>query len=78
MINPATRDTGNPWSSHEDDKLWLLTPQELKSIPDGTVLHGISGGTATVGVDTIDTDTRFGVTAWGLRESQLDEEGGEE
>ena len=74
MISPATRDTNNPWDKSEDP-LWLLTPDELKAVPDGTVLHGIMGGTTTVGVDVIDDDTRFGVTAWGLRESQLTEDG---
>lgn len=67
-MNPATREAKTPWSSGDEDPLWLLTPAELKEMPEGTVLHGIMGDTATVGTDEIDDDTRFGVTAWGLRE----------
>lgn len=44
-MNPATREAKTPWSSGDEDPLWLLTPVELKEMPEGTVLHGIMGDT---------------------------------
>lgn len=51
-----------------DTDLWLLTPAELEQIPGGTVLTSINKEKKIVGVDSIDADTRFGYTAWGIYE----------
>ena len=69
-FNPRSRRNGNAWDDRAD-KLWLLTPDELAIVPDGTVLVSISGTTATKGVDYIDDDTRAGLLAYGLLSSQL-------
>lgn len=50
----------------EDHELLLLTPAEIEALPDGTVLGCIDGSTATKGADEIDTDVRFGHTAFGV------------
>lgn len=55
------------------DDLWLFTPDELRQLPDGTVLESISGDFKTKGQDYLDMDTRFGHTAWGIR-NPLDHE----
>jgi hypothetical protein len=57
----------NSWK----DDLWLLTPMELEVTPPGTVVTSILGDTKTVGVDEIDTETRFGYTAYGLYSTQF-------
>lgn len=69
---PETKINDNPWS-RTDDPLWLLTPAELKLIPKGTTLYCINSETVVVGTDRIDDDTRFGLLAYGLLESQLAE-----
>jgi hypothetical protein len=51
-----------PW----DEKLFLLTEEELNELPDGIVLTSIMGDTAVKGKDYIDTDSRFGHTAYGI------------
>ena len=51
--------------------LWLLRPEHLPLIPDGTVLVSIRAATAIVGVDQIDDDTRGGYLAWGVLDAQL-------
>ena len=53
--------------------LWLLRPEHLPLIPDGTVLVSIRTETAIVGVDQIDDDTRGGYLAWGVLDAQLPE-----
>ena len=50
-----------------ENPLYLFTPAELEQIPSGTVLECIDGSFVTKGVDEIDTDTRFGHTAFGAR-----------
>lgn len=50
-----------------DNSLWLLTPDELAKLPEGTVLESISGKLRTYGADRIDGDTRFGHLAYGVR-----------
>jgi hypothetical protein len=67
---PSTRATRSPWA-HDEDPLWLLKPEELPEVPDGAELTCISGEVFTKGVDRIDGDTRAGLLAYGLRESQL-------
>ncbi len=49
-----------------DFNLRLITPEELKSLPDGTKLKCIDGQEVTVGVDRIDSDTRNGLLAYGF------------
>jgi hypothetical protein len=44
----------------------LQTPDQIADLPDGTVLRSIGGDTAVKGRDSIDDDTRYGRTAWGL------------
>lgn len=55
------------WDNKGDDTLWLITPEELTKIPNGTVLECINGKHYTVGIDRIDDDVRFGHLAYGIR-----------
>jgi hypothetical protein len=70
-FEPLARRDGYVWQE-EDDVLWLLTPDEFLKMPDGLILTSIMGKTVVKGVDTIDMDTRFGLIAFGVRESQLE------
>lgn len=71
MLNPISRQNRNPWDDN-DDPLWLLTPEELHSITPGTTLTDIHGKRKTFLIgDVLDDDTRFGYTAYGVRESEL-------
>ena len=78
-FDPQSRRNDNPWSHRQADPLWLLTPAELEMVPDGTVLVSIKGKRVTKGPhrsevghpDYIDGDTRFGMLAYGLLDSQL-------
>jgi hypothetical protein len=51
-----------------DENLYLFTPEEIERIPDGTVLTCIDFGTAIKGKDHIDMDTRYGYTAFGVKD----------
>lgn len=53
-----------PWDENE---LWLFTPDEFNCLPDGLIVESIMGDFKTKGLDYIDLDTRFGHTAWGIR-----------
>ena len=55
------------WDDEGDNSLWLFTLEELTEIPEGTVLEDIGGEFSTKGVDHIDNDTRFGYSAYGIR-----------
>jgi len=55
------------WDDKGDNSLWLFTLEELKQIPSGTQLEDIGGHFSTTGVDRIDDDTRFGYSAYGIR-----------
>ena len=46
--------------------LWLLTPEELQLVPNGTVLTSISNKTVIKGSDPVDLDTRAGLLAYGI------------
>ena len=70
-FDPQSRRRNTPWSDRQSDPLWLLTPTEFEMVPDGTVLVGISGRRKMKGQDYIDQDTRAGLIAWGLLDSQL-------
>lgn len=50
---------------YHDARLELLTPQQIKELPDGTTLVTINGREAVKGKDRIDLDTRAGYTAYG-------------
>jgi hypothetical protein len=67
---PTSKRNGTSWDGG-DDPLWLLTPEEVDQVPDGFVLHGISGERFVMDEDGPDRDTRFGFIAWGFLESQL-------
>ena len=51
----------------EKKELLLLTSEELESLPIGTKLGCIDGGTYTLGTDYIDKDTRGGLTVYGVK-----------
>lgn len=51
--------------------IWLLTPRELDEIPNGVILTCINDTTAVKGLDPIDTDTRGGYIAYGLKVEQF-------
>ena len=46
--------------------LSLITPDQLKQLPEGTMLQSINGEEAIVGIDDIDGDTRGGFLAYGF------------
>lgn len=55
------------WEDEGDNSLWLITEAELNQLPDGIELEDIGGGKSTKGIDDIDTDTRGGHLAYGVR-----------
>lgn len=56
----------------DDDHVLMLAPKWVfRVMKPGTELTSISGETKVFGIDKIDMDTRFGVTAWGLTKSQI-------
>lgn len=71
-FQPDSFRRGNTWEVDEGgDPLWRLTPEELERVPVGTTLTSIFGNKSIVGVDKIDTDTRFGYIAHGVFEYQF-------
>ena len=54
-----------------DEELMLAPPWVIKVCKEGTTLTSISGDTKIKGIEEIDTDTRFGMTAYGLTLSEL-------
>ena len=54
-------------------RLWLLSPEQLAVVPDGTPLVSITGRVSIVGVDHIDTDTRGGWLSHGVLDAQIAE-----
>lgn len=70
MVTPKAYTNNNAWYP-EKDPLWLLSPEQLEEVPDGTILHTIMGEEVVVGQDKIDRETRFGYLGYGLRESQF-------
>lgn len=63
MLTPKSYKNNNAWGG----KLWLLTVDELRALSGGTVVTSINGDKRITGTkDTIDEDTRFGYTAWGI------------
>ncbi len=55
-----------PWKLKDGRVIDLITPKELATLPDGTVLVDIFGVSYVTGKDPIDTDTRGGMLAYGL------------
>ena len=64
------RTEGRKWG--DAAALWLLRPEHLPHVPDGTVLVSVRSETAIVGIDQID-GTRGGYLAWGVLDAQLPE-----
>ncbi len=56
------------WRKDDAVPLYLVTPAELKEIPDGVELESISGEKVIKGKDYIDDDTRAGYLARGIRD----------
>lgn len=54
------------WSEETD--LYLFTPEEYEQLPDGIELTCIDNTTSIKGKDYIDMDTRFGYTAFGVKD----------
>jgi len=71
IAEPKSFTNDNQW----DGKQWLLTPEEVDSLPIGTRVVSISGKVGYKGIDKLDKDTRFGYTAWGIYEYQFNEKG---
>lgn len=59
------------FSAWDDDGLMLAPRWVFAVMKKDTLLTSINGETKTFGIDNIDMDTRFGVTAWGLTKAQL-------
>lgn len=60
----------SPWDDreeHPDGWLWLLTKDELETLPKGIKLESTDGKEAVIGKDYIDTDERYGYIAYGIR-----------
>jgi hypothetical protein len=54
------------WDDEQRPILMLITPEWLEKLPNGVVLHSITGKRAVVGRDYIDGDTRGGFLAFGF------------
>ncbi len=61
----------NKWKIPDGRFIFLITPEQLSSLKDGTKLINIFGQTFTVGIDNIDDDTRGGYCAFGLLEEMI-------
>ena len=69
--NGVRRDFGQNGNPDPFD-IWLLTPEEVESLPGGTTITNIFGDTKVVGQDFLELDTRYGYTAHGLLEDQFE------
>jgi hypothetical protein len=56
------------WMLPTGEEIRLITLEELKGLPDGTVLVDIFGQRAVIGSDQIDMDTRGGLVAYSRNE----------
>lgn len=54
------------WTLDDGRRMQLVTLEDFKALPKGTVLLDIFGKPHTKGVDYIDDDTRGGYLAFGL------------
>ena len=60
---------GALWSAD----LYILTAKELQSLPPWTTVYSISGTSTRVSeLDIEGMDTRYGVTAWGVRPEEFE------
>lgn len=59
----------NEWALKDGRVIELLTPEQLKELPNGVELIDIFGGKFIKGKDEIDGDTRFGYLAYGILNS---------
>lgn len=55
----------NAWTLDDGRVIYLLKPDELDRLADGTVVVCIDGTESVKGTDRIDRDTRFGYLAYG-------------
>jgi hypothetical protein len=55
-----------PWKLDSGEIIDLITPRELATLPNGTVLFSILNERVVKGKDEIDDDTRRGMLAYGL------------
>jgi hypothetical protein len=51
-----------------DARLHLFNIEELEQLPDGIELKSVNGSIKVKGKDSIDTDVRYGYTAWGVED----------
>lgn len=75
-LNPHSRQQDNPYvsgdiSKSDIDPLWLLTEAELLALDESIRVTDINGHKTTQSRAALDLDTRYGYTAYGLRESEL-------
>lgn len=70
VFTPSSKQRNIHWSSGDDD-MWLLTPDELKWLPEGVELRCIAGDTVIKGRDYIDLDTRGGFISFGITDQEL-------
>jgi len=54
------------WPLPDGRTIYLLTPEMLATLPDGTEVYSILGNMAVKGRNPIDDDTRGGWLAYGL------------
>lgn len=69
---PVNRfEVGSFFGSGSGQFIYLLTPDALRDLPDGTEVIGIFGDVKIKGVDYLDDDTRGAFTAWGLSDEEF-------
>jgi len=70
---PETKRKRNVWKETDKDPLWLLKKDEWCKVPGDVEVESILGKKKKCkDLDpSKDDDERFGVTAWGIRESNL-------
>lgn len=58
------------WKTGKGFSIDLISPEQLSSLKDGTVLYNIFGEEKIVGKDNIDGDTRGGYLAYGFKQEK--------
>jgi hypothetical protein len=66
-LDPKGRIKGGSFFNSNSFDINLITPQQLRQLPKGTVLYGINGKRSVVGVNRIDGDIRGGFLAYGFK-----------
>ena len=62
------RTSWTPWKLDDGREIYLITPEHLRELPDGTTLVSIMGDSVVKGRDNIDGDTRGHFLAFGLEQ----------